>query len=82
MNKTILTTALIAAFGFSGAMADKGGNSEAAKAMADAVKSAPKGIASAVSGGGNGGWGNTGSTALAEGGQVSNRDGNRGAKAE
>ena len=82
MKKTIMATALIAALGMTGAHADKGGNSERAKAMTSAIKDASKGVASAVSGDGNGGWGNTGSTALSDGGQVSNRGGNRGAKAE
>jgi hypothetical protein len=71
-----------------GALAQPGkGNSGLAQAMVDTLtsgnatigrdlESKGKGTASAVSGDGKGGWGSEGSGIF--GGQVSNRDGNRG----
>ncbi len=91
MRKLLTITAATLLVSATAAMAGgHQGNSGLARAMADSLKSGNatigrdlgskgKGTASAVSGNGNGGWGNIGSqTGVAGGGQVSDRGGERG----
>ena len=92
MKLSIITTVAALALSSGAAFAKDKGNSDLARAMSDATSSGlatiggtvtpdkgnnGKGTASDISGGGNGGWGNIGSSAVS-GGQVSNRGGNRG----
>lgn len=96
MNKLTIIACAISTFGLANAAIAEGheapGNSGLAKGMAEALSGGAatlgetfggpgKGTASAVSGGGTGGWGNVGSAVAADG-QVSNRGGTRGAKAD